>query len=71
MAPNDARNMENDSRNPGLTPIDSTGNINRAGKKHEPDSTTGQFPSVPRRNRSGTTRNPVNPKTANARLPGR
>jgi hypothetical protein len=44
MAPNDARNMENDSRNPGLTPIDSTGNINRAGKKHEPDSTTGRLP---------------------------
>jgi hypothetical protein len=45
MAPNDARNMENDSRNPGLTPIDNgSSNINRAGKKHEPDSTTGRLP---------------------------
>jgi hypothetical protein len=44
MAPNDARNMDNDSRNPGLTPLDNPGNINRAGKKHEPDSTTGRLP---------------------------
>jgi hypothetical protein len=44
MAPNDARNVENDERNPGLTPLDNPGNINRAGKKHEPDSTTGRLP---------------------------
>ena len=44
MAANDPRNQENESRNPGLTPVDNSGNINRAGRKHEPDSTTGRLP---------------------------
>jgi hypothetical protein len=45
MAPNDARTMENDEQNPGLTPVDdAAAKINRAGRKHEPDRTTGRLP---------------------------
>jgi hypothetical protein len=44
MAANDARNQENESRNPGMTPLDNPGTLNRAGRKHEPDSTTGRLP---------------------------
>jgi hypothetical protein len=44
MAPNDARTMENNARNPGLTPIDDAADTNRAGNKHEPDRTTGRLP---------------------------
>jgi hypothetical protein len=44
MAASDARNQENESRNPGMTPLDNPGNINRAGRKHEPDSTNGRLP---------------------------
>ena len=44
MPTNDARNMQNDERNPGLTPIDGAADINRAGSKHEPDRTTGRLP---------------------------
>jgi hypothetical protein len=44
MAPNDARTMENNARNPGLTPMDDAADTNRAGSKHEPDRTTGRLP---------------------------
>jgi hypothetical protein len=58
MAPNDARTMENNARNPGLTPIDDAADTNRAGQAHEPDRTTGRLPEradkTPRRHEKKT-----------------
>jgi hypothetical protein len=46
--------MENNARNPGLTPIDDAADTNREANKHEPDRTTGRLPEraekSPRRN---------------------
>jgi hypothetical protein len=45
MAPNEARTMENDVRNPGPAPIDDAADKNRAGNEHEPDRTSGRLPA--------------------------
>jgi hypothetical protein len=44
MTPHDARTMENNARNPGLTPMDDAADTNREANKHEPDRTTGRLP---------------------------
>jgi hypothetical protein len=50
MAPNDAKTMENNARNPGLTPIDDPADTNRPGNQHEPDRTTGRLPERAEKN---------------------
>jgi hypothetical protein len=44
MAPNDRRNSDNSSRNPGLTPIDDATETNTQDRQRDPDRTSGRLP---------------------------